>query len=130
MNKSEHIKYWIDAAEVDFKAMNNLFKSKDYVWSLFLGHLVIEKLLKAIAVNNDVENIPKIHDLNKISRKAKLEIDDKLADILDVITSFNIEARYPDYKKEFYKKCTKKFTEKYKDKITEIRLWLLKQIEK
>lgn len=50
MKKSEHIKYWIDAAEVDYKAMNNLFKSKDYVYSLFLEHLVIEQLIKAIAV--------------------------------------------------------------------------------
>ena len=46
--------------------MTNLFKSKDYVWSLFLGHLVIEKLLKALAVNNNVGNVPKIHDLNKM----------------------------------------------------------------
>ncbi|HED06469.1 MAG TPA: HEPN domain-containing protein [Ignavibacteria bacterium] len=45
MTKNEHIKYWIDAAEVDRSAMDNLFKSKDYVWSLFLEHLIIEKLI-------------------------------------------------------------------------------------
>ena len=50
MNKIEYIKYWTDSAEIDFKAMKNLFKSKDYVWALFLGHLVIEKLIKAVAV--------------------------------------------------------------------------------
>ncbi len=99
MDKKEHIKYWIDAAEVDYKAMNNLFISKDYVWTLFLGHLVIEKLIKAVSVKNEVPTIPKIHDLNKLSKKAKLEIDEKSGDILDIITSFNIEARYPDYKK-------------------------------
>lgn len=130
MNKSEHIKYWVDASEVDFKAMNSLFKSKDYVWSLFLGHLVIVKLLKALAVKNGVENIPKIHDLNKIFKRAGLDIDEKLGDLLDVITSFNIEARYPDYKKEFYKKCTEQFTSYYKEKMSELRLWLLEQIEK
>lgn len=130
MNKSEHIKYWIDAAEVDYKAMENLFKSKDYVWSLFLGHFVIEKLIKAVAVSNDVKNIPKIHDLNKISNKAGLNVNEELGDLLDVFTSFNIEARYPDYKKEFYKKCTKEFTSYYLDKVTELKLWLLEQIEK
>ncbi len=130
MNKNEHIKYWIDAAEVDYRAMNNLFDSKDYVWSLFLGHLVIEKLIKAIAVYKDVQNIPKIHDLNKISKRAGLDVDEKLGDLFDVITSFNIEVRYPDYKNEFYNKCTKKFTSEYKEKISEIRLWLLNQIDK
>lgn len=30
MKKEELIKYWIDASEIDFKAMQNLFDSKDY----------------------------------------------------------------------------------------------------
>ena len=120
MKKEKHIKYWINASEVDYRAMNNLF----------LGHLVIEKLLKAMAVKNEVEIIPKIHDLNKLANKAVLEINDELSDLFDIITSFNIEARYPDYKKEFYKKCTKKFTFQYKEKISELRIWLLEQLNK
>lgn len=55
MTKDEIVKYWIEAAEFDLRAMQNLYTSKDYVWCLFLGHLVIEKLLKAIAVKNDLE---------------------------------------------------------------------------
>ena len=129
MDKSEHIKYWIDSSEDDLKAMNNLFNSKDYVWSLFLGHLVIEKLLKAVAVRNGIDYVPKIHDLNKIAKKANLEVDSETEDLLDVITTFNIEARYPDYKRGFYKKCTKEFTSEYNDKIRNLRLWLLKQIK-
>jgi HEPN domain-containing protein len=41
---------WTESAERDWKTMNHLVKSKDYAWSLFLGHLVIEKLLKALIV--------------------------------------------------------------------------------
>lgn len=50
MKKEELISYWIESSESDFSAMQNLFRSKDYAWSLFLGHLVIEKLIKALAV--------------------------------------------------------------------------------
>lgn len=130
MTKDELIKYWIDASEVDFSAMINLFKSSDYVWALFLGHLVIEKLIKALIVKNNVQNIPKIHDLNKLAKLTDLQIEDQFLDDLDAITSFNIEARYPDYKKEFYKKCTKEFAENYKDKIIGIRKWLLELLNK
>ncbi|HED06470.1 MAG TPA: HEPN domain-containing protein [Ignavibacteria bacterium] len=62
--------------------------------------LVLFHPLKAIAVKNDVESIPKIHDLNKLAIKTGLEVDEELSDLFDVLTSFNIEARYPDYKKE------------------------------
>lgn len=42
------IEYWVESSEDDYKAMNNSYASKDYVWSLFIGHLAIEKLLKAV----------------------------------------------------------------------------------
>lgn len=117
--------YWISASEIDFRAMDNLYTSGDYVWSLFLGHLVIEKLLKAIAVKNDVESIPKIHDLNKLASGSGLIVEEAVKDLFDVITSFNIEARYPDYKKEFYKKCDREYAAFNVSKIKEIRSWLL-----
>lgn len=130
MNKEEIVKYWIEASEVDCAAMNNLYKSGDYVWTLFLGHLVIEKLIKALIVKNNIEIIPKIHDLNKLIKLTDLNISDEYTDDLDAITTFNIEARYPDYKKEFYKKCTKEFVRTYYEKIIGIRKWLLEQLNK
>ena len=130
MTKDEIVKYWIEASESDLRAMQNLFTSKDYVWCLFLGHLVIEKLIKAVAVNNGLLVVPKIHDLNKLAKSAGLEVDGELADLLDVITAFNIEARYPDYKKEFYKKADIDFTLYYKTKITELRIWLIDLLNK
>lgn len=130
MNKEELIKYWIDASNIDFKAMENLFKSKDYVWSLFIGHLVIEKLLKALVVKHNQEITPKIHDLNRLAEKSFLELDEERKNLMDIITSFNIEARYPDYKKEFYKKCDSNFTSTYINQIKEVRLWLLEQLKK
>ena len=130
MKKEELIKYWIDASELDFRAMNNLYSTKDYVWALFLGHLVIEKLLKAFAAKNNLAAIPKIHDLNKLAKAAGLDLTEPLKDSFDIISSFNIEARYPDYKQEFYKKCNNKFTLDNIEKIIEIRIWLLELLKK
>lgn len=130
MTNDELIRYWIDASEIDFKAMNNLFRSNDYVWALFLGHLVIEKLLKAIALNAGADSVPKTHNLNKLAVLAGLNVNDELADLLDVITAFNIETRYPDYKKEFYNKADFDFTKFYITKISELRLWLIDQLKK
>ena len=41
----------------------------------------------------------------------------------------HIEARYPDQKYNFYKLCTKDFTEEYFYKIKEIYKWLLLQMK-
>ena len=41
---------------------------------------------------------------------------------------FNINARYDDYKQEFYKKCTPEFTEQWIDNIGVLRLWIKEQL--
>ena len=58
------------------------------------------------------------------SQAANLAVpEDILVDLIR-ITAFNLEARYPDYKKKFRNKCTKQFTAQELDKIYEIFKWL------
>ena len=130
MNKKDILNYWLKSSDNDYKTMLNLIKSKDYHWALFMGHLVIEKLLKAYYIKNIGSNIPFIHDLLRIAEKANLSLSDIQKDILDLITTFNIKARYDDYKLEFYNKCTKKFTDESIKKIKEMRKWLTAQLKK
>ena len=93
-----------------------------------MGHLVMEKLLKALYIKNINNNIPKIHDLLRLAEKTKLELTNKQQDQLDIITTFNISARYPDYKQAFYKKCTYEYTNSNIEEIKELRVWLLSLI--
>ena len=71
--------------------------------------------------NNDIP--PKIHNLVRLSELAKIKPDEKHKFLLDKINDFNIQTRYPDYKLEFYKRCTKDFTKKYFDIIKEFYKW-------
>jgi len=128
MDKIELIKYWTETSEQDYNTMMNLFKSKDYHWSLFMGHLVMEKLLKALYIKNINNNTPKIHDLLRLAQKTNLELTNKRQDQFDTITTFNISARYPDYKQAFYKKCTYEYTNFNIEEIKELKVWLLSLI--
>lgn len=112
MTKEELIQYWIDSSDNNFKSMINMFNASEYLWSLFIGHLVIEKLLKAYYVKMIDKEVPRIHDLHKLALKANLDIAEEQKDFLQYVTLFNIETRYEDYKKDFQKKCTKEFAEK------------------
>jgi HEPN domain-containing protein len=52
--------------------MNNLMLSKDFNWALFIGHLVIERLLKAIIVKNTGNHAPLTHDLRRLAKLSGL----------------------------------------------------------
>ena len=128
MDKKEIIKYWIRSSDNDYGAMEYLFKGKNYPWSLFVGHIVVEKLLKAYYVKNVDMSTPYIHDLLRIAEKSKLNLSEEQKDFLDTLTSFNIKARYDDYKLRFCKMCTKKFASAHIVRIREFRVWIKKQL--
>ncbi len=80
MNKEDLITYWIESSDRDFVTMGHLFEKKDYHWSLFMGHLVIEKLLKAYYVKNIDKQPPFIHNLLRLAEKLDLEISEDQKD--------------------------------------------------
>jgi HEPN domain-containing protein len=90
----------------------------------FFGHLAVEKLLKSIYVKRRDEDVPRSHNLPRIAKAADLTIPENILSDLVRITAFNLEARYPDYKKKFRNKCTKHFTTQELDKIYEVFKWL------
>jgi hypothetical protein len=49
-------------------------------------------------------------------------------DKLVTVTAFNIEARYPDFKRSFRQRCTPEYTAKQMAMIKELLQWLKSQI--
>jgi len=88
----------------------HLFEKGDYHYCLFFGHLVLEKALKALYVKNVNSNPPFKHSLPLLAEKGQLILTRDQETFLEEVTDFNMEARYPDIKFSFYKKCTKEFT--------------------
>lgn len=128
MDKKGKIEYWINSSEKDYVVFKSLYESGHYNWSLFIGHLVVEKLLKALYIKTNDESAPKIHDLRRLASKSMVELNDNQKETLDKITTFNIEARYESEKSDFYEKSTKEYTEYWFRKIEEIRKWLIKKL--
>ena len=123
MTIKEHIGYWLKSANHDLEIAESLFDSGKYDWCLFIGHLVLEKVLKAIYVQNSNNKIPpKIHNLVRLAEIGKLQLSQEDKIFLDEVNDFNLEVRYPDYKQDFYELCTEQYTK-------EFHQWLVYQIE-
>jgi HEPN domain-containing protein len=118
------VKHWIDTSEEDFQTMSSLYDSKSYSWSLFLGHISVEKLLKAVYVSKHKKHAPFIHNLYRLAELSNISLTEEQSDWLDKITSFNLNARYDDYKREFQRLCTMDFTKEWIEKIKVIRIWI------
>jgi HEPN domain-containing protein len=128
MTRDEHIAYWIEESDKDVSAMKSLFDNGHHTWALFVGHLVLEKLLKAVYVTNIDNNVSRIHNLLKVARDAGLKLNDEQETFLLEVTTYNLKGRYADYNRNFYRKATIKFTSDRIERILEMRKWLKNQL--
>lgn len=129
MDSADLTRYWFESSDSDFETMEVLYNNKKNTWCLFIGHLVIEKLLKGLYAKNNPENpiAPKIHNLILLSQKANLEVPTEIRKKIQIINTFNISARYDDYKKSFDAKCTDDYTSEQVKNIKEVQKWLKEQ---
>ncbi len=135
MNEVDKIKdigkvfnYWIASSDKDYNVMVDLYQSKNYSWALFLGHIVIEKLIKAYLVKNTGFHAPFTHDLRFLAKKGGLDLPGDKVHYLDVITGFNINARYDSFKEDFYAKCTPEFSAEWINNINFLRSWIKEKL--
>lgn len=106
---ADPIKYWQEVASYDLETAEDLFeKSKHFNYAFFLYHLALEKLLKGLHQAKKGSPAPFTHKLSSLARMAEIPLDKTQEEQLDEITSYNISARYEDYKRQFYKKTKNK----------------------
>jgi HEPN domain-containing protein len=127
-DKDKLIKYWTDSSDEDFDTMMTMYESKKFNWALFVGHLMIEKLLKALYVKINDDYTPYTHNLLRLAEKCNLELTDEQRMFLVAVTAFNINARYDDYKMSFQQICTPEFTTTWIENLKINRQWIKKQI--
>lgn len=123
------VKYWLEAAEHDFDMANSLFRTGKYDYCLFLCHLSLEKILKALVVNVTKEHAPFTHNLLYLAGKTGAQLSKSQIEFLDQVNEFNIEARYPEDLKAFYKKVDRLYAKKYLDKSKETWKWFRQKLE-
>ncbi len=123
------IQYWLDSTTYDLETGKILLETKRFPYALFFGHLALEKALKAVIVKSTQNHAPYSHSLTFLASKAKIEIPEAMIDKLAEFTEFHLEARYPDEKKDFYKKCTEDFARQKFGEMEIIYKWLTQKLE-
>ncbi|MFN0048163.1 MAG: HEPN domain-containing protein [Cytophagales bacterium] len=129
MTKQDHIDYWVKTAQENLEDATYVLKGKRYVMALFSFNLVIEKLLKAHWVKDNIDNTPpRPDDLQYLYIQTTLEFSMDDYNYLGAIAGWNLSARYPDYKMKIYKMCTPAFMELEEKRIEILRKCLSEKL--
>ena len=124
------VSYWENHSEYDIKTAKSMFDTKRYPYCLFMCHLSVEKLLKAIYAKKHEKHAPYLHNLVELAKRTDIDFSDEHKKLLADLSLFSIEARYPEWKSNFYKTATRSYTEKYYTDTKKFYLWLKKYLKK
>ena len=122
------VEYWFYSASYDLDTGKSLLEARRFPYALFFGHLALEKILKSLVVKATCSHAPHTHSLPLLASKTNIEIPESVLDRLAEYTEFNLEARYPDEKKEFYEEFTEDFTRKKFGDMENLYQWLAQKL--
>ena len=126
MDTQKVVDYWQAGAKDALDTADKLIQVKKYHHALFFCHLAIEKALKALIVKTTGQSPLPIHDLTKLALTTNLKLTPEQTGQLNEITTFNVEARYDEYKLKFYKKATSQFAQNQFTITKNLLLWFQK----
>lgn len=96
MSREGNPQEWLQSAESDHRAAKHLLESGDYEPCAFHCQQAVEKLLKAIIVEQTGGRPEHTHDLNALLEKITgLEMDEDIEQIVSDIDGYYIGSRYP-----------------------------------
>jgi HEPN domain-containing protein len=109
---NDKVKYWLDLSNEDITVAEVLNNGEKHLYAGFMCHLAAEKALKAKIQNDGITPL-KIHNLIRLAEIGSvLDImEGGHKKLLTALNPLQIEARYPEYKKDVesimtVEKCT------------------------
>jgi HEPN domain-containing protein len=128
----DKVEYWLELCDDDLKAAKAMLRTKNFLWTGFICHLIAEKALKAAIANITNEIPPKTHDLPKLANKTDIccDMHEDYKKLLNKLMPLQIEARYPEYKEKITALLTESYCEKLLEETEGFLCWIKEKLKK
>jgi HEPN domain-containing protein len=124
MTPEEKVDYWLDIAEYDLETAVAMQNAGRYLYTVFMCQQALEKLLKAIHIQQKGEEAPRTHNLLQLFGLLDLPTKTEYLEIMGQLNAYYIKGRYPVYKQKLSQLLDSKSSQNYLKQTQEIFQWL------
>lgn len=129
-NSNSRLLEWFKQSDYDLTTAEAMFKTRRYIYAVFMCHLSIEKALKGLYWQSLNKQPPKIHDLINLLTQIGIEPPKELKEFMGHLTEMSIITRYPDILSKLQKVFTQTTTKKILNQTKETLKWVRRQLNK
>jgi len=112
------------SSEYDLTTAQHMLKTGRYIYVVFMCHIAIEKLLKAIVAEITNKTPPKTHNLLYLVKLANLFIPQELFDFIAKINNSSVVTRYPEDFKMLITSYPEEIVREYLENTEKVLKWL------
>ena len=127
MNKTEVVEYWTAKAKDELDSARVMFDAGRYMYTGFMCHQSIEKIMKAYYIYLNDEMHPQTHSLHSLAVKTNLDgrLQPEQKDTLKKLDPLYIKTRYEDYKNDISSLLTNDYCGILLKETEELCLWII-----
>ena len=122
------VKNWLDSALYDLETAEHMYESGRYIYTIFVCHLALEKMLKAKVQEVTGRLPPKTHNLRYLVKLSSLEVPEDMFEFLSKLSDVSIPTRYPEDFEKLVEAYDKRVVRKYADETKEVFEWIRKSL--
>ena len=115
---------WIKTSDYDYKTAESLLRAKRFVYVIFMCHLAIEKMLKAIISELHDETPPHSHNLKRLTQLGQVDLPEDLKIFIYEINLKSVPTRYPEDLEKLSKQLDFSVAKRYLSETKRILKWL------
>ncbi|MFQ5796014.1 MAG: HEPN domain-containing protein [Candidatus Bipolaricaulia bacterium] len=115
-------------SDYDWETAKAMFRSRRYVYCIFMCHLAIEKALKGVFWEVKEQFPPKTHNLLFFVKELALPVPQELLDFIGKLNDASVVTRYPEDLQKVVKAYPRRVTQAYLNQTEEALQWLKAQL--
>jgi HEPN domain-containing protein len=112
------------SSEYDFISAKHMPETGRYVYVIFMCHMAIEKLMKAIVAEITDKVPPKTHNLIYLIKLANLNVPQDIFDFISKINNASVVTRYPEDFKRLIEDYPEDIAKEYLKNTKKALQWL------
>lgn len=117
-------KNWIATADYDWTTAEHMFQSGRFLYVIYMCHLSLEKLLKAVVAENQDPLPPRTHNLYHLIQLIGLKVPENFKKLFADLNAMSLPVRYPEDLEQLSMQYDKKVAEDYLKQTKECIQWL------
>jgi HEPN domain-containing protein len=115
---------WLAQVDYDLATAEQMLRAGRYIYVIFMSHMALEKVLKAVVTEETRKLPPRTHNLIDLAQRAQLALSQEHQDFIGKINNASVVVRYPDDLSEMIVQYSEVIARDYLQKAEELIRWI------